>query len=55
MVVPVTGMTSETSFQSSAGAGRAKMAIFDHPQEKEGEKHVEIVPAILADGISLWK
>jgi len=33
----------------------AKVAIFDHPQEKEGEKHVEIVPAILADGISAWK
>jgi hypothetical protein len=29
-------MTSATDFQPLAGAGRAKVAIFDHPRENEG-------------------
>jgi len=32
--------TSDTDFQPLAGAGRAEVAIFDHPQEKEGQIHV---------------
>jgi hypothetical protein len=36
MVILGPRMTSATVFQPLAGADRAKMAIFDHPQTKEG-------------------
>jgi hypothetical protein len=36
-------MTSGMGFQPLAGAGMAKMAIFDQPQEKEGQICVFLV------------
>ena len=55
MVIAGRIMTFATDFQPLTGADRAKMAIFDHPQEKEGSKHVDLVFREKRKGKSTWK
>jgi hypothetical protein len=43
MVIAVGGMASEASFSPFLEPDWAKVAIFDHPREKGGQKHADLV------------